>query len=101
MINDEEIYVKSFLIDQNHGVLWFFEPYTKVTVMYEMQEYVIDGCFHHFDCKRVSKIEEPFRKVTCEKGNEIPNCNDFHMRVYREIGLMSKEVIKELGRVCE
>ena len=84
VINDEEIHVKSFLIDQNHGALWFSEPYTKAIVMYEMQECVIDGCFRHFDCKRVSKIEEPFHNLTCEKCNEIPKCNDFHMRVYRE-----------------
>ena len=38
VINDEEIHVKSFLIDQNHGALWFSEPYTKAVVMYEMQE---------------------------------------------------------------
>ena len=60
------------------------EPYTKVGVMYEMHECVIDGSFHHFSCKRVSKVKELFHNLTCEKCFEIPKCNDFLMRVYRE-----------------
>ena len=67
--------------------------------MYEMQECVIDGCFRHFDCKRVSKIEEPFHNLTCEKYNEIPECNDFRMRCIGSVQLKSKEVIEELGRI--
>ena len=59
---------------------------------------MVDGCFRHIHCLRISSIGMPFQSFTCKHCKTIPSCGDFCMRVYRESISTDKRGERQTGK---
>lgn len=77
--------VQRLLLDLHPGGSWIAEPETKGRVDLGAGETkIIEGCFRHKGCRRVSMSGAPFDDLTCTRCARIPQEVDFRHRVMRE-----------------
>jgi hypothetical protein len=66
------------MLDLHPRGSWIDEPETKGKVdMGARETKIIEGCFSHKDCKRVSMSGAPFDDLTCTRCARIPQEVDF------------------------
>ena len=65
--------VQRLLLDLHLGGSWIAEPETKGRVDLGAGETkIIEGCFRHKGCRRVSMSGAPFDDLTCTRCARIP-----------------------------
>ncbi|CAM6094641.1 unnamed protein product [Calypogeia fissa] len=98
IVEGRKIHIKPFLLDQQRGSNWYSEPFLAAEIEYNDRTLLVDGCFRHVACMRISTDSDGFQDFTCDKCHSIIQEKDFKMRVFREEKAAIKRGDRDTGR---
>ncbi|CAM6094627.1 unnamed protein product [Calypogeia fissa] len=98
IVEGRKIHIKPFLLDQQRGSNWYSEPFLAAEIEYNDRTLLVDGCFRHVACMRISTDSDGFQDFTCDKCHSIIQEKDFKMRVFREEEAAIKRGDRDTGR---